>query len=174
MKRIFFGRELNVQVDVGHRSGALCLVRSKPVAMTILHTNGLHELNVRFCECTESKSRTLMLLEMSWWPATNKDPHTAATWEVLRLFHMLNMRCKTNATDFYESLELLTDAWGLSTGLCGVSTITCIQYPMLIDVDRVGDESLHAWPINGDLSRLTSGVAGFRNGMGLVEQRLEN
>ncbi|KAJ7738811.1 hypothetical protein B0H16DRAFT_1465657 [Mycena metata] len=52
----------------------------------------------------------------SWtttYPATSKDPQTAATLSLLRRFHTLNLQARLPAYDFYNSLALLRNGSGL-------------------------------------------------------------
>ncbi len=99
-----------------HQDGSQCLTfRPGDVGLTpitIIHTNGLHVVSVRFCSCG-SEERRIAFLRMSWWPATAPEPRTCATFEVLRQFHLLNLQGKVTIFDFYKSLELATDNTGL-------------------------------------------------------------
>jgi hypothetical protein len=89
---------------------------------TVLHTNGIHRINLVFCNCKvtpdmseDEKTREYnrQLLEVGWWPSTNTEPQSAATIKMLRLFHLLNLNGALAATEFYRSLEDLTDPEGL-------------------------------------------------------------
>jgi CxC2 like cysteine cluster associated with KDZ transposases len=40
-------------------------------------------------------------------------PQTAATMEVLHAFHILNLQARVPPTEFYRSLERMTDGHGL-------------------------------------------------------------
>ena len=55
----------------------------------------------------------MQLLEMQWWPSTPIAPKTAATMEVLRMFHTLNLQARTPPTDFYRTLEQMSNGQGL-------------------------------------------------------------
>ncbi|KAK7051669.1 hypothetical protein VNI00_004648 [Paramarasmius palmivorus] len=61
----------------------------------------------------DSTERHHQLLEIGWWPASYKLPQTAATFEALRNFHILNLQGQLPPTDFYRSLEQITDGSGL-------------------------------------------------------------
>ncbi|KAJ7834666.1 hypothetical protein B0H13DRAFT_1913969 [Mycena leptocephala] len=54
------------------------------------------------------------LLRVCWWPATARDPSTCATFNVVRLFDKMNCLGKISGFHFLRSLELLTNADGLS------------------------------------------------------------
>ncbi|KIK80550.1 hypothetical protein PAXRUDRAFT_15722 [Paxillus rubicundulus Ve08.2h10] len=49
----------------------------------------------------------------SHWTSVD-DPHTAATFHVLELFHLLSFKLKVSAYDFYHTLKRRTDNTGLS------------------------------------------------------------
>ncbi|TFK79058.1 hypothetical protein K466DRAFT_469378, partial [Polyporus arcularius HHB13444] len=109
-------RQLGYSVRPAHQDGSMCLT-SPPgdegiTPITVIHTNGLHVVNVRFCSCGPEERRSAFL-RMSWWPATALDPRTCATFGVLRQFHMLNLQGNVNIYDFYKSLEIATDNTGL-------------------------------------------------------------
>jgi hypothetical protein len=53
------------------------------------------------------------LIEVGWWPSTNTEPQSAATIELLRLFRYLNLNGALAASEFYRSLEDLTDPEGI-------------------------------------------------------------
>ena len=76
----------------------------------IIHTNGIHEVQVTFCRCRADIEFRTQLLRYAWWPATSTDPQTCTTREALRLFHLLNLQGNLTPTDFYRSLEQLTDS----------------------------------------------------------------
>jgi hypothetical protein len=53
------------------------------------------------------------LLEVGWWPSTNTEPQSAATIDLLQLFRYLNLNGALAASEFYRSLEDLTDPEGI-------------------------------------------------------------
>jgi hypothetical protein len=79
----------------------------------VLHDNGIHVLDVDFCCCTDAPSHVAQLLNIGWFPATHKDPSTAATLSMLRRFHKLNLQARLPAYDFYNTLVILSDGAGL-------------------------------------------------------------
>jgi hypothetical protein len=82
--------------------------------MTLLDSNGIHSARVLFCRCPEAPAHGVQLLRASLWPATHLDPETAATFNVLQLFHTLNFTAQCNAYDFYQTLVKLTDPWSFA------------------------------------------------------------
>ena len=100
-------------VQVGHVQGASCLNPIVVKDFVVIAENGIHVLNIQFCGCTEALDRYEQLLEIGWWPATPLQPSTAATFGVLRHFQTVNLVAATPATDYYRSLEKITDGSGL-------------------------------------------------------------
>ncbi|KAI0056878.1 hypothetical protein BV25DRAFT_1920621 [Artomyces pyxidatus] len=106
-----------LDVQLMHSPGSVCGHRQRAREdFTVLHTNGVHLVNLYFCGCGLSSGieRRQQLLRMGWWPATPVDPQSAATFQCMDTFHLLSLQGKVTGYDFYKSLELLTDASGLS------------------------------------------------------------
>jgi hypothetical protein len=75
----------------------------------VIASNGIHRVNIDFCGCANAPNQHIQLLETRWCPSTPISPQTAATMEVLRTFHVLNLQSRVPPTDFYRSLERMTD-----------------------------------------------------------------
>ena len=80
-----------------------------PRNITVIHTNGIHEVRVNFCGCRLGFELRTQLLRFGWWPATPLNPRSAATFTVLRQFQYLNLQGNVTAYDFYRGLEFQTD-----------------------------------------------------------------
>jgi len=80
----------------------------------VLHTNGVHEINLDFCGCVNETPRHIQLLRRHLFPATQKNPRTCATFTLLKQFHLLNLTSKVSAYDYYRALERLTDNTGVN------------------------------------------------------------
>lgn len=83
--------------------------------IVVLHTNGLHEVEVNVCGCCSNLEMWQQLLRGSWYPATQTQPETCATIELLELFHTLNLQGNLTVYDFVKTLEFVTDGWRLDT-----------------------------------------------------------
>ncbi|KAF7791816.1 hypothetical protein EIP86_002840 [Pleurotus ostreatoroseus] len=102
--------ELGLVIQLGHRVGEHCVMRKeRPRELVVLHTNGIHKVHAHFCHCKSDCEEYRQLLRAQWWPATPLEPHTAATFAVLRQYHYQNLQGNMTAFDFYRSLEFLTD-----------------------------------------------------------------
>ncbi|RDX39693.1 hypothetical protein OH76DRAFT_1367263 [Lentinus brumalis] len=134
-------RQLGHCVQPAHQDGSMCLT-SRPgedglTTITVIHTNGLHVINVRFCSCRPEERRTAFL-RMSWWPATAPDPRTCGTFEVLRQFHLLNLQGNVTIYDFYRSLEIATDNTGLEEDRAQAMTLMVRQWRHILLAKRAG------------------------------------
>lgn len=102
-------RELGLRVQLGHAFGRSCPTKlAANVAFRVIHSNGIHHVAVDQCRC-QGVPFYQQLLVIAWWPATPLDPKTAATFEVLRHFHLLNLQGKVTGYSFYRALEFQTD-----------------------------------------------------------------
>ncbi|KAJ7169138.1 hypothetical protein C8R43DRAFT_1121027 [Mycena crocata] len=104
-------QEIGLVYQLGHE-GFTCNVPDPAVcSMTVLDSNGIHEIHYHYCACDRSdKSNNLrQLLRNGWYPASKTDPDTCATYRCLDLFRLLNVVGNINARDFITALERLTD-----------------------------------------------------------------
>ncbi|KAJ7132738.1 hypothetical protein C8R43DRAFT_895391, partial [Mycena crocata] len=103
----FHGRtlkDLNIRYQIGHWAGEACpLVHlsSGLKGFVVLHDNGIHTVDIDFCNCEGAPSDVDQLINIGWFPATSKEPSTAATFSLLRRFHLLNLQARVPAYDFY-------------------------------------------------------------------------
>lgn len=119
----FFGkttlRNLGQKVQLGHQPGDTCTSPQRSTRLfTILHTNGVHQVDVSFCGCNLAAvhgDRVQQLLWRRLFPATSTDPQSGSTFALLEHAHVLSVQSKLSLYDYYMSLEILTDATGAST-----------------------------------------------------------
>jgi hypothetical protein len=136
---------MGVRVQLGHAPGVKCSNPGDVVPkFTVLHTNGIHVVHVRFCRCEGAASRHVQLLRTRWWPATSQSTQTAATMELMRTFRVLNLQARANATDFYRSFVILTDdsrMLDLPVRTCWVSSIQTLT----VFIPRIAWTSFDLW-----------------------------
>lgn len=115
---LFFGRttlkELGLVIWLGHAPGRYCnsfVAGNKD--FVVIHTNGIHTVQVHFCGCTDV-DKHVQLLRIGWYPATPLLPKTCATLDALRQFHFLNLQGKTTGYSYYRALEYMSDNTGLN------------------------------------------------------------
>ncbi|KAJ8469906.1 hypothetical protein ONZ45_g16729 [Pleurotus djamor] len=101
--------------QLGH-AGSPCPSPSPPHTMVVLHTNGIHNVSIRYCSCSRhaNLSHVEQLLLNQWYPATIITPSTCATFESLETFRLLNVAGNVTSSDFVRVLELKTDSTGLA------------------------------------------------------------
>lgn len=74
----------------------------------IVHTTGIHYLSVQFCQCYDHEEHYMQLLDRCLYPATQRCPRTAFTFQLLDDFYIENLECKTPARNYYSKLRRLT------------------------------------------------------------------
>ncbi|KAJ7800107.1 hypothetical protein B0H14DRAFT_2616469 [Mycena olivaceomarginata] len=106
---------LGLVVQLGHTLGSSCTtMRRGKYKFTLIDVSGIHNVAVQFCECDQRITHRQQLMRVCWWPATVVYPSTCATFSVIRLFQNMNCLGKISAFHFLRSLELLTNADGLT------------------------------------------------------------
>ncbi|KAK7444542.1 hypothetical protein VKT23_015220 [Stygiomarasmius scandens] len=114
-------KRLGLVVQLGHPYGGSCPNPVKgPSKMIIVHTNGLHRIQLNYCGCSLSISTLTgcqhqkweQLMRAAWFPGTHTRPQTACTYQMLTQFHILTLSGKITAYDYYKGLEFLTDNTG--------------------------------------------------------------
>ncbi|KAF7345208.1 CxC2 domain-containing protein [Mycena sanguinolenta] len=73
-----------------------------------------HNVALDYCGCGQGGHPTRQLLRSQLWPATTTNPKTAATFAVLRLYHLLSFEAKCSVLEFYQTLARQTDNLGLN------------------------------------------------------------
>ncbi|KAK7022721.1 hypothetical protein VNI00_016997 [Paramarasmius palmivorus] len=105
-------QSLGVRITLGHRSGIFCNCPRTCKDFTVLDVNGIHVVDIDFCGCDDVDAKS-QLIEIGLWPASYKDPQSAASFNLMRTFHLINLQGHLSPTDFYRSLERMTDGTGL-------------------------------------------------------------
>ncbi|KAE9384818.1 hypothetical protein BT96DRAFT_841681, partial [Gymnopus androsaceus JB14] len=119
---IFFERiplkAIGVIIQLGHNAGSNCANPRWCEDFTVIHTNGIHSVRLGYCDCSNSLLAgewRQQLMRRRWFPATHLDPRTAATYQVLKTFHVMTLQGKVTTYDFYAGLEKLTDNTGVGS-----------------------------------------------------------
>ncbi|KAJ7874256.1 hypothetical protein B0H13DRAFT_2348668 [Mycena leptocephala] len=110
-------KNLGLCYQIGHPPGELCSTvhLTPPVKdFVVLHDNGIHIIDIEFCNCEGSPSQVDQLINIGWFPATSLSPGTAASLSLLRRFHALNLQARVPAYDFYNALVLLRHGSGVN------------------------------------------------------------
>lgn len=106
-------KNLGLRVQLGHGNRPCPCPVSGSSDFIIMHVNGLHRVNVDFCNCGSMENPSphprVQLLRMAWFPATFERPKTAFTFDLLKLFHKVTLQGKTTLYDFYLAILQVSD-----------------------------------------------------------------
>ena len=129
-------RDLGHRVQLGHQPGDTCTSPQRSTCpFTVLHTNGIHQIDVWFCGCdlaTRHGDRVQQLLWRRLFPATSTDPQTASTFALLEYAHVLSVQSKLSLYDFYLSIEIITDATRVSGVKVCSAVVICYAHSYLM------------------------------------------
>ncbi|KAJ6524642.1 hypothetical protein DFH09DRAFT_1046744 [Mycena vulgaris] len=78
----------------------------------VMDCKGLHDVELYYCACGRGESFAVQLLRVKWLPSTGRQPRTAATFNVLRQYHVLSLESKCSMGEFYNSLVRQTNNTG--------------------------------------------------------------
>ncbi|TFK57807.1 hypothetical protein BDN72DRAFT_907475 [Pluteus cervinus] len=108
-------KSLGLFFQLGHPFGCKCDYPKSPTDndFIVIHTNGIHEVSVKFCGCFGCHEPHIQLLQYGWFPATTHKPQTAASLAVLKQFQIHSFESKCSAMEFYQALSRLTDNIGI-------------------------------------------------------------
>lgn len=118
---------LSIQLGRRHRPGESCPFRmAAHKDFTVIDNGVISPVNLWYCRCDDTPEY-LQIIDMRWWPSTTVRPRTAATNNLLRDFHNLNMISNCTTYDYWRTLHVLTDNTGLQ--LVPVSqSLFCISF----------------------------------------------
>ncbi|KAJ7581672.1 hypothetical protein C8J56DRAFT_1006010 [Mycena floridula] len=108
-------KSLGLQVQLGHDQGIVCVLPVATKSFIVLHSNGLHEVQLNFCGCQTAQDHVTQLLRYRLYPATVDQPNTAATFTCLDDGLMHSYNSQQTSYEYYKVLESLTDNTGLRT-----------------------------------------------------------
>ncbi|KAJ7156373.1 hypothetical protein C8R46DRAFT_1040909 [Mycena filopes] len=109
-------KSLGLRIQLGHTGFQTC-GNPEPghTDFTVIHHSGIQPVDVDFCGCADAHiagTHREQVLRRSWFPATDLEPQTCATFNVVNLFHIMTLQGKVTTYDFYSGLEKLTDNTG--------------------------------------------------------------
>lgn len=109
-------KDLGLRIQLGHWNDVnrRCSVPEPAIAddFVIIDIHGVHKVALDYCGCGRGGHPTAQLLRAQLWPATTTNPKTAATFAVLRHYHLLSFESKCSALEFYNSLARQTNNLG--------------------------------------------------------------
>ena len=89
-------------VNLMHDTKA-CPFGDDGVETTIVHTNGVHSMRVKYCNCIGCPEKVVQLTKQCLFPATTKNPRTLFTFDVLKDFHLHTRVSKKSAYDYLRA-----------------------------------------------------------------------
>ncbi|KAF9553123.1 hypothetical protein CPC08DRAFT_646024 [Agrocybe pediades] len=108
-------RSLGHFFQLGHPIGKPCPCPSDAYAsnFTLFDLNGIHTVDLKYCDCDQKQLLFIQLLRFGWFPATVKQPRTAFTLRLLKFFQLLTFESKTTVYEFHATLSRLSDNTGV-------------------------------------------------------------
>jgi len=106
-------KSLGLTIQLNH--GTIC---ENPLpchsSMTVIHTNGIHEVAFLYCGCSRAIPQNLQLLRRQIYPSSQLNIMSCATFEVLNSLHKITLTTKSSTFDLYRALEKITNNTGVS------------------------------------------------------------
>ncbi|KAL0566047.1 hypothetical protein V5O48_015965 [Marasmius crinis-equi] len=111
-------RELGLAIQMGHPPGERCkFPRAAREGFVVVDLDFIQRVDMSFCGCQHQSSigsSWQQLFRAQLFPATLSNPHTVFTFRALRLLHGLTLQGKLTTYHFYQSVEVATDAAGIT------------------------------------------------------------
>lgn len=108
--------EIGAIMQLGHVGGVCECPFTAPHTLTVIHTNGIHNVRVSWCNCdyfTGGTPRRIQLLKAGLFPASTEYPNTAVSFDALDFYHLLTAQAKISLYDFFEALSRRVDNSGI-------------------------------------------------------------
>jgi hypothetical protein len=106
-------KSLGLKVQLNHASMSCANPVPCHTSMSVIHTNGIHEVAFLYCGCSRAISQHIQLLRRQLYPASQLNVKTCATFELLDCLHKISLTTKSSTYDLYRALEKLTDNTGI-------------------------------------------------------------
>jgi hypothetical protein len=96
-------------LQLGHSIDYIsCSGNSDAQAITVVHSNGIHETKVRFC-CCSNTDRSTQLIRAGLFPGSPSYPQTAFTFALLKQFQFHTRQSRASAFDWIVGLRRMTN-----------------------------------------------------------------
>lgn len=107
-------KDLGLRIQLGHRVGENCPLpeRAYGDSFVVIDIGGIFPVGLDFCNCEKAVDHAIQLLRSRWFPATVRQPKSAATFRVLNTFQLLSFESRTSVFEFYNTLARLSDNTG--------------------------------------------------------------
>ncbi|KAG6373515.1 hypothetical protein JVT61DRAFT_6151 [Boletus reticuloceps] len=109
-------KHLGLRIQLGHKPGETCPNRQPAYDddFVVIDVHAVHAVALDFCGCERAACHYKQLLRARWFLATIKEPRTAGTFAVMEHFHILSLKSKVTAYEFFHTLARQTDNTGLT------------------------------------------------------------
>lgn len=106
-------KDLGLRIQLNH--GSLFCANPTPchAQFRVLHTNGIHEVALDYCNCERAVPKHIQLLRRGLYPASQMDMKSCATFRLLEQLHLFALTSKSSTYNFYQALEKLTNNIGI-------------------------------------------------------------
>jgi len=121
-------KSLGLRIQLGHHPGDCC-ISPKPTSgddFVIIDSHGIHEVGLDYCGCEGATASKTQLLRFSLYPVTSMNPKSAATFHVMKQFHLLSFESKCSGYEFYHSVVRYTENTGIQPPRVCFLTLSCI------------------------------------------------
>ncbi|KAL0568201.1 hypothetical protein V5O48_013793 [Marasmius crinis-equi] len=121
-------RNMGLVVQLNHYRGFCAASKPAYDRLLILHTNGIHQVNVRFCGCSEAIPQYQQLLRRRLYPGNLRKGRiaTAVTFEYLESLQVHTLTTKGSIYDFYRALEKMSNNTGEPLPASRYKQLLCI------------------------------------------------
>ena len=130
-------KSLNCRIQLGHPIGNPCLLRypASSDSFVVINTSGIHEVELDYCGCKAGVNEATQLLCFRLYLATVHSPNTAATFQCLHHFQLLNFESKCSAYEYFQTLVCESDNTGLNNvKVCLSFILTSSLYDIYLEM----------------------------------------
>ncbi|KAK7434994.1 hypothetical protein VKT23_019900 [Stygiomarasmius scandens] len=118
--------KLGLTIQLNHQSMYCQNPQICHQSLHILHTNGVHHVNLYYCGCERSQPLATQLLRHGLYPSTHEVPKTVATFALMELLHHLSITSKGSSLDFYKTIERFSNNTGLDIPKSRYAPLRCM------------------------------------------------
>lgn len=106
-------KDAGLRIQLNHASMRCSAPKPAHSSLRVLHTNGIHDVAIDYCGCERATPHHIQLLRRGLYPASQINPKTCASFQLLNLLHLLALTSKGSTYDFYRMLEKATNNTGV-------------------------------------------------------------
>lgn len=106
-------KSIGLRIQLNHASMRCSNPKPAHSSLRVLHNNGIHDVAIDYCGCENAIAKHLQLLRRGLYPASQLNPKTCASFQLLHQLHLLALTSKGSTYDFYRMLEKSTNNTGI-------------------------------------------------------------